>query len=83
MKASGEKRGISEQSENITEREKRRAKIEKKCSEKIRAESEKNSVDQSKSSSVVQNDAERGEYPTVEGRQTIAVKSTEIWKITQ
>ena len=30
MKASGEKRGRSEQSENITEREKSRAKIEKK-----------------------------------------------------
>ena len=30
MKASGEKRGRSEQSENITEREKRRAKRENK-----------------------------------------------------
>ena len=52
-----------------------------KCSEKIRAEGEYSSVDQSRASSVVQNDTERGENPTGEGRQTTAAKYTERWKI--
>ena len=56
-------------------------KEKKKCSEKIRAESEKSSVDQSRASSVVQNDEDRGEYPTGEGRQTTAAKYMERWKI--
>ena len=76
------KRGRSEQSENITEREKSRSKIEKKNrSEKIRLEIEKSSVEQSGASSLVQNDTEQGEQPIREGRQTTAAKYTERWKI--
>ena len=44
VKESGEKRGRLERSENITEREKSCAKREK-CSENIRVESEKSSVE--------------------------------------
>ena len=51
------------------------------CSEKIRAESEKISVDQSGSIIVVHNAAERGEDPTGEGRQTTLAKYMEQWKI--
>ena len=47
----------------------------------IRVESEKSSVNQSVASSAVQNDAERGEDPIREGRQTTASKDTEQWKI--
>ena len=76
------KRGRSEQSDNITEREKSHSKREKeKCSEKIRSDSEKSSVDQSRASSVVQNDAEQGEAPTGTGRQPTTAKYTEQWKI--
>ena len=58
------KRGRSERSENITEREKIRAKNRREtCSEKIVSESEKSSAEQSGTSSVVQNDAEKGEDP--------------------
>ena len=38
-------------------------KRKEKCSEKIRAESEKISMEKSRESSVVQNDAEQREYP--------------------
>ena len=48
-----------------------------KCSEKIRAESDKSSVEQIRSSSVVQKDTERGEDPTREGRQTTSGKYIE------
>ena len=58
VKASAEKCGRSEHRKNITEREKIRAKNKKeKRSGKIRAQSEKSSVDQSGESSVVQNNA--------------------------
>ena len=54
VKESGEKRGRSEQSKNIKEREKSRAKKRKEnCGEKIRSESDKNSVYQIRASSVV------------------------------
>ena len=81
VKASSEKRGRPEQSENITERDRSRAKREKKCSDKIREESEKNSVEQTISNSVVQKNAEQGEDPTVEGRKTTVANYTERWKI--
>ena len=67
--------------EHHGEREEPCQKIKEKRSDNIRAESEKISVDQSGESSVVQNDAEQGEYPTREGRQTMADKYTERWKI--
>ena len=72
---------IGAECEHHGEREEQFRKRKEKCSEKIRAESEKSSVDQSRSSSVVNNNAERGEYPTGEGRQTTAAKYTEQWKI--
>ena len=56
VKASGEKRGRSERSKDITEREGKR-------SAKIRSESEKSSLYQSGASSVLHNNAERGKYP--------------------
>ena len=59
------------------------AKEKKNRSEKIRAESKKISADQSGARSVVQNDAERGEDPIREGRQTAAAKYTGRWKIMQ
>ena len=56
VKASGEKRVRSERSENITDREKSRAKKRKEnLSENIRVDSEKSSVEQIGASSVVQN----------------------------
>ena len=59
VKASEEKtRQIRVDQEHHGERGDPCQKIKEKCSEKIRAESEKSSVDQSRSSSVVQNDAE-------------------------
>ena len=53
MKASGEKRDRPEQIKNITETGKICAKIGKKCSEKIRVESQKMSVEQNRASSGV------------------------------
>ena len=66
-----------------TQRRERRAvpKEKEKCSKKIRAESEKLSVDHSRAISVVKKYVEIGEYPTREGRQTTAEKYTEQWKI--
>ena len=64
VKASGEKRGRSKRSEKITERERRDMEEKKlKRSDKIRAESDKSSVEKSGASSVIQNDVEQGEYP--------------------
>ena len=79
VKASGEKRGRSERSENITKREREEMcqKRKEKCSEKIRSDSEKIIVEQSEASSVVQNDVERGEYPIRKGRITTVAKYTE------
>ena len=82
VKASGEKRVRSERSENITDREKSRAKKRKeKRSENIRVDSEKSSVEQIGASSVVQNYTQRGEYTIREGRKTKAAKYTGKWKI--
>ena len=84
VQASGEKRGRSKQGENIAEIEKSRAKNRKeKRIEKIRLESDKSSVEQSGSSSVLKNDVEKGEYPIGEGRQTMLAKYTELWNITR
>ena len=52
-----------------------------KRSDKIRAESEKSSTEQSGASSVVHNDAERGEYPIGEGIQKTVANYTGRWKI--
>ena len=52
-------------------------KEKEKYSEKIRAESDKSTVDLSRASSVVQNNAELEEYPTGEGTQKTAAKYTE------
>ena len=38
-------------------------------------------MDKNRARSVLQNDAERGEYPIREGRQTTAAKYTGLWKI--
>ena len=51
------------------------------CSDKIRADIDKSSVEQSRASSVVQNNAEQGEDLTREGIQTTAANYTERWKI--
>ena len=53
-------------------------KEKEKCSENIRAESEKSIVEQKGARTVVQNNAERGEDPIGEGRQTTAAKDTEL-----
>ena len=76
------KRQIGAKREHHGEREEPCQK-RKKFSEKIRAESEKISVEQSGASSVVQKDAEQGEDPIGEGRQTTAEKYTERWNIMQ
>ena len=52
-----------------------------KFSEKIRAASEKSSVEKIRAISVVNNDAELGENMTREVRQTTAAKYTKQWKI--
>ena len=67
--------------ENHEEREEPFQNRKEKGSEKIIAESEKISADPSGLSSVVQNNAEQGEYPIREGRQITAVKNTERWMI--
>ena len=54
-------RQIRAEREHHGERKEPFQKIKENCSEEIRGESEKSSVDQSGASSVVQNDAERGE----------------------
>ena len=69
--------GRLERIENIRKREKRRAKGEKKCSEKIIKESEKTIVEQSGARSVVLKDSEQGEDPIREGRQTTATNYTD------
>ena len=82
VKATGLKtRQIREERKHQREREELWQKRKDQCSEKIRAESEKISVEQSRASSVVQKNAERGEYRTGEGRQTTEAKYTERWKI--
>ena len=82
VKASGEKmQQIGAEQENHGEREETCQNIKEKCSEKIRAESEKISLEQSGTSSVVHNNTDRGEDPIREGRQTMAAKYTERWKI--
>ena len=58
VKASEEKRGRSERSKKITEREKSCAKIEKKIVVRKSDQIVKSSVEQSGAISVVQNDAE-------------------------
>ena len=50
------------------------SKEKKRFSDKIRVESEKSSVEQSGASGIVQNNAEQGEDPIGEGRQTTAIK---------
>ena len=63
VKASGEKtRQIGVELEHHGEIEEPYQNRKENRSEKIRSESEKSSVEQSGSSIVVQNDAERGEY---------------------
>ena len=56
-------------------------KRKEKCSDKIRQDSEKISVEQSGASSVLQNNTERGVDPIREGRQTTTAKYTERWNI--
>ena len=51
------------------------------CNENIRADSEKSSVKQSGEISVVQKNAEQVEDTIGKGRQTMADKYTERWKI--
>ena len=64
VKASGEKmRQIGVEREHHGDIKETCKKRKDKCSENIRAESEKSSVEQSGASSVIQNDAEQGEYP--------------------
>ena len=64
VKASGGKtRNIGAEREHHIEREEPCQYRKVKCNEKIRAESEKSSVEQSGASIVIQNDAEQGEYP--------------------
>ena len=75
------KRGRSGRSENITEREKRHARREKKCSESIIAESKRSSVDKSGLISLVQNNAEQGKDSIGKGVQTTAAKYMGQWKI--
>ena len=77
MKASGEKmRQIGAKQEHHGEIKDPCLKRKEKCSEKIRAESEKSSVEQSGSSSVVQNGAEQRKYPIREIRQKKEAKYT-------
>ena len=64
VKASGEKtRQIRAEQEHHREREETCKNRKEKRSGKIRAESEKISVEQSRESSVVHNSTEQGEYP--------------------
>ena len=82
VKASGEKTWqIGAEQEHHGEREEPCQNRKEKRSEKIRAESEKSIVEQIRESSVVQNDADQGEYMIGEGRQTTTEKYTEQWKI--
>ena len=74
-------RQIGAEQEHHGEREEQCQKRKEKCSENIRAECEKISVEQSVASSVLQNDTEQGEYPIGGGRQITAAKYTELWKI--
>ena len=74
-------RQIGAEKEHHGDREEPCQKRKENCSEKIRAESEKSSVEQSGASSVVQNNAEQGEYPIREGRQKTAEKYTGRWNI--
>ena len=82
VNASGEKTWqIRAEQKHHGEREEPFQNRKEKRSKKIRVESEKSSVDQSGSSSVVQNDADQGEDPTREGRQRTVAKYTGRWKI--
>ena len=84
VKASGGKtRQIGAEQEHHREREDLQQKRKERCSENIRSESGKISVEQRGEISVVQNDVEGGEDPIREGRQTAAAKYTERWKIMQ
>ena len=74
-------RQIGPEREHHREREEPCQKIKEKYSERIRVEIEKSSVEQSVISSAIQNNTEQGEYPIREGRQTMATKYTERWKI--
>ena len=74
---------IGAEQEHHTQREDLCQKRKENCSEKIRADSEKISVEQSRAISVAQNSVERGEYPTGEFRQTTEAKYMERWKITK
>ena len=78
VKASGEKTWqIGAEQEIHGEREEPCQNKQENCSENIRADSEKSSVEQIVSRNVVQNDADQGEDPTGEGRQTTTAKYTE------
>ena len=84
VKASGEKMGqIGEELEHHKEREEPCQKRREKRSQKIRAESEKISVDQSGASILLHNYAKRGEDPIREGIQKTTENYTERWKIMQ
>ena len=74
-------RQIGEEQEHYGEREYPCQNRKENCSEKIREDSEKISVEKSVASSLVNNDAEQGEDNIGEGRQTTVAKYTERWKI--
>ena len=82
VKASrGKTRQIGVEREHNGEKEELFQKRIKKRSDKIRSESEKSSAEQSGANSVVQNDAERVEYPIREGIQTTAAEYMGRWTI--
>ena len=80
MKASEEiKRQIGAEREHHGEREELFQERREKRSERIRAESEKSSEEQSGASSVVKKNIELVENTSREGRQTMAVKYAGRW----
>ena len=82
VKASGGKtRQIRAEQEHHGEIEEPCKNRKEKYGEKIIAESDKNSVEQSRARSAVQNNAEQGDDPIGEGRQKMVVKYTVQWKI--
>ena len=79
-----EKNAADRSGARTSQRERRAVPKEKRNScEKIRAESDKSSAEQSGEISVVQKNAEQREYPIREGRQTTAEKYTGRWNIMQ
>ena len=76
-------RQIGAEREHHREREEPLQNRKEKWINNIKEDSEKSGVEQRGANSVAQNDAERGEYPIGEGRQTMAAKYTERWKIMQ